>query len=172
MDKKTLVISAFPCCGKSYAYKNYQDQFSMLDSDSSEYSWIKDKNGFNTNVRNPEFLKNYIQHIKDNLGKVDIIFVSSHEVVRDALRSEDIQFITVYPEKHEKVEWVRRMYRRGDSEGFIDFIVNNWDEFMIDIEYPDSRGLFTFRLSKTEYLDPVIIDLIRNRLQAIMEDEE
>jgi hypothetical protein len=43
--KNTFVISAFPGCGKSYCYNNYQDKLSMLDSDSSEFSWIKDENG-------------------------------------------------------------------------------------------------------------------------------
>lgn len=56
-----------------------------LDSDSSNFSWVKDENGNNTKERNPEFPKNYIEHIKSNIGKVDVIFVSSHKVVREAL---------------------------------------------------------------------------------------
>ena len=32
--------------------------------------------------RNPEFPDNYIQPIKENIGKVDYIFVSSHKEVR------------------------------------------------------------------------------------------
>ncbi len=46
--KQTFVISAFPVCGKSYCFNNHQDKFSMLDSDSSEFSWVKDDNGKNT----------------------------------------------------------------------------------------------------------------------------
>lgn len=42
----TLIVSAFPACGKSYCYNNYkslsninsQEGYSMLDSDSSKYS--------------------------------------------------------------------------------------------------------------------------------------
>jgi hypothetical protein len=61
--KQTFVISAFPGCGKSYCYKKYQDRFSILDSDSSEFSWIKDNEGKNTKERNPDFPNNYIDHI-------------------------------------------------------------------------------------------------------------
>ena len=32
--KNTVIISAFPACGKTYAYNTYED-ITMLDSDSS-----------------------------------------------------------------------------------------------------------------------------------------
>jgi len=38
--KETKIISAYPCCGKTYAFENYQDIYSILDSDSSDFSWI------------------------------------------------------------------------------------------------------------------------------------
>lgn len=132
--KPTFVISAFPACGKSYCFNHYQDRFSMLDSDSSEFSWIKDENGNNTTERNPNFPQNYIQHIKENIGKVDIIFVSSHGVVRKALFDNDIGAIIVYPNKNLKDEWIRRFKERGNDEGFIKFISDNWDNFIDDIE--------------------------------------
>lgn len=148
---KTVVISAFPCCGKTYAYQNYQDKYKILDSDSSQFSWVKDKDGNNTKVRNPEFPKNYIKHIKDNIGKVDIIFVSSHLIVRQALEDEGIHFITVYPEDNMLNEWVGRMYRRGSSESFIQFQIDHWDEFVKGvINEPKGDGLV--RLGNNEYL--------------------
>lgn len=136
----TMIISAFPGCGKTYFYENFKDKFKggILDSDSSEFSWIKDKDGNNTNVRNPDFPNNYIQHIKDNSGKVDIIFVSSHEVVRNTLRENNIKYILVYPDKSLKEEWIERFKNRGDNDKFINFISSNWDNFideMINEEY-------------------------------------
>ena len=60
----TKVISAFPACGKSYAYENYQKCFNgILDSDSSEFSWIKDEDGNNRKERNLDF------PIKENIGE-------------------------------------------------------------------------------------------------------
>lgn len=40
MSKRTVVVSAFPCCGKTYAFENYQNKYSILDSDSSQFSWM------------------------------------------------------------------------------------------------------------------------------------
>lgn len=135
--KKTYVISAFPACGKSYCFKNHQNIFTILDSDSSEFSWIKDSEGNNTKERNPEFPNNYIKHISDNIGKVDVIFVSSHDIVRKALYENNIETTIIYPEKHMKEVFLQRYRERGNNEGFISFISNNWDNFIDDIDFED-----------------------------------
>jgi len=156
--KRTVVVSAFPCCGKTYAFEHYQNKYSMLDSDSSQFSWIKDENGNNTKVRNSNFPNNYIQHIKDNIGKVDIIFVSSHEQVRKAMNEAGIHFCTVYPKESMLNEWVGRMYRRGNDSKFIQFIIDNWDDFMWEIKMGRygsdlNFGFGLIRLGNNEYLD-------------------
>ena len=86
MDKiETIVVSGFPGVGKSY-YVNYGEsndympQGFALDSDSSKF----DKK---------EFPQNYIDHIKNNIGKVKIIFVSSHKEVREELVKNNIRFV-------------------------------------------------------------------------------
>ena len=154
--RDTLVISAFPACGKTYSFENYKDDFDMLDSDSSDFSWIKDENGQNTKERNPEFPSNYIKYIKNNIGKVDIIFVSSHKVVRDALRKEKIETIMIYPNKENKEEWIRRFRKRGNDEVFINFISSNWNSFLDDIgkEY----GFQHYILSSNEYIDKELLN--------------
>ena len=122
--KDTKVIAAFPACGKTYCFNRNED-YIILDSDSSKFSWMYRKRTkeelddarkeweatphlmtttsyINTikdqeiKVRNPEFPKNYIEHIKENIGKVDYIFVSTHEEVRKALTDAGIEFILVY----------------------------------------------------------------------------
>ena len=120
------IISAFPACGKTTYYKKWS-QYSLenvwrirnngeqaynnlglpcgqkiLDSDSSEFSWVKDEYGNNTSVRNPKFPQNYIDHIKEKMLTEDIIFVSSHEVVRDALKQNGIPYHIFYPKKEQK----------------------------------------------------------------------
>lgn len=133
--KPTIVISAFPGCGKTYMYKNYNGKpFTMLDSDSSQFSWVKDENGNNTKERNPDFPNNYIKHVKSNFGKVDVIFVSSHSVVRKALSDNNVRFFMIYPDKSMKEKWIRRFKERGNDENFIKFISDNWDNFIDEIE--------------------------------------
>lgn len=133
--KNTIVISAFPACGKSYKVKNYNGKpYTMLDSDSSNFSWIKDELGNNTKVRNLEFPNNYIKHIKDNIGKVDVIFVSSHKEVRQALRDNNIKYFMVYPTIDMKEEFLKRMKDRGNTEEFIKMFEDKFEEFVIEIE--------------------------------------
>lgn len=137
MKTKTTVISAFPGCGKTYFYNEYKNRGTfrgVIDSDSSEFSWVKDENGNNTKERNPEFPQNYIKHIKDNIGKVEVIFVSSHDIVRKALEDNNIEYTIVYPNKDQKEEFINRYIQRGNNKDFIKFISNNWDNFIDDIE--------------------------------------
>lgn len=160
--KRTVIVSAFPCCGKTYAFENYQDKYSMLDSDSSDFSWSyqegEDKKRWTVRKRNPEFPKNYIEHIKSNIGKVDIIFVSSHLQVRQALEEAGIRYCTVYPKKEMLNEWVGRMYQRGNDENFIKFQIEHWEEFMHNITF-EPYGFGICRLGNNEYLD---VDFLYN----------
>lgn len=168
MSKRTVVISAFPCCGKTYAYEHYQDKYSILDSDSSKFSWKIEKVALpdtgdgceyeEIKVRNPEFPDNYIAHIKENIGKVDIIFVSSHLQVREALEKADIRYCTIYPKETMLNEWIGRMYRRGDNKDFIQFQIDHWNEFMRNINF-EPHGFYLYRLGNNEYIDD--IDLLK-----------
>ena len=151
----TLIISGFPGVGKSYFYNNYQNKFSMLDSDSSEFSWNKDSEGHNTKERNPDFPNNYIQHIKKNIGKVDIIFVSSHDVVRKALKDNDIKYIIIYPAKPCKEEYMNRYIKRGNDYNFIKLLETHWDCFLNELELDDFPT--KCRLWNDEYLKDILV---------------
>jgi hypothetical protein len=136
----TKIISAFPGCGKTYFHNNNKN--TTLDSDSSHFSWIKDENGNNTKERNPNFPKNYIKHIQDNLGRYDFIFVSSHKEVRDALIDNNLFFYLFFPNKNRKEEFVERYKHRGSPEPFINLISNKWDEWILEIENEESEGKY------------------------------
>lgn len=155
--KKTLVMSAFPASGKTFAYNKYKNSKIIFDSDSSEFSWIKDEFGNNTKERNPDFPNNYIQHIKDNLGKADIIFISSHLNVRQAMKDNDIDYITIYPSKECRLEWVGRMHLRGNDDKFISFINDNWDNFMFDIKN-EPHGTQLWTLEHNQYIENCLVD--------------
>ena len=187
---RTVVISAYPCCGKTYCFEKLGKQYIILDSDSSQFSWITTKptqeevnqyatklkdngrlrlmgdnyfiNKFaNTErkVRNPEFPANYIQHIKDNLGKVDVIFVSSHLEVRKALQEAEIEYVTVYPDPDLLEEWVGRMYLRKSPEAFIKFQIEKWEEFTKGVDN-EPHGKYVHRLKPRQYLSDVIDDIV------------
>ena len=160
--KETMVIAAFPGTGKSYCVKNEGDKFNgILDSDSSNFSWVKDSNGNNTTERNPDFPNNYIKHIKENIGKVEIIFVSSHKEVREALEREGIEYVLVYPNVFQKDDYIKRYKNRGSSDKFVRLLEANWDEWINECrteEYPVKIELPYFSV---KYLNKEVIDLIK-----------
>lgn len=162
---KTLIISAFPGCGKSYCVKHEQDKFKkmIVDLESSNYSWCEDKNG--VKERNSNFPKNYIDAIKENMGIANVIFVSSHKEVREALKEAGLDYILVYPNYYQKAEYLKRYKKRGDSPNFISQIDYNWEEWIEECDnetFPIKVKLPYFSL---KYLNKEVIDLIN-----IMED--
>jgi hypothetical protein len=147
---RTKIISAFPGTGKSYYHKLHPD--TTLDSDSSNFSWVKDENGNNTKERNPNFPQNYIEHIKANIGKYEYIFVSSHKEVRDALLDNCLFFYVVYPDKEHKEEYIQRYKDRGNNESFIQLVDSKWDEWINDIHRDTTIGFCKRKMFKL-YID-------------------
>lgn len=134
---KTKVYSIFPACGKTWLYEHQEDYgLKILDSDSSQFSWVyKFGLGKYERVRNPEFPDNYIKHIKENIGKCDYIFVSSHASVREALDKEGIDFTIVYPESSCKAEWIGRCFIReknSESGCGAEVMYNNWEQWILE----------------------------------------
>lgn len=138
-DNETLVVSAFPGTGKSYFFDN--SDLNVLDSDSSKF----DK---------AHFPANYIEHIKSNIGKADIIFVSSHKVVRDALVENGIEFILAYPRVELKYEYLSRYKVRGSQDAFIQLISCNWDSWIEEMK--NQSGCFRYQLGPGNYLSDYV----------------
>ncbi len=136
----TKVISAFPGCGKSHFFRENKDKI-VLDSDSSKF----DKS---------QFPSNYIEHIKENIGKADIIMVSSHKEVRDALVENEIPFTLVYPDISIKEEYIGRYVDRGNSEAFVNLLLKNWELWIGELD--NQVGCEKIKLSRGEYLSDVL----------------
>jgi len=127
--KNTLLIAAFPGTGKSHLFNNPGSKM-VLDSDSSTF----DKS---------DFPANYITHIKENMGKVDIICISSHKEVREALVDAGLNFLLVYPNISLKDEYMKRYVDRGSPEGFVNLISKNWDAWVSEcVEQPNCDNTF------------------------------
>lgn len=115
--KKAVVISGFPGVGKSTTYTLLNKKLTILDLDCSSF----DKS---------DFPSNYIEYIKDNMDKADIIFVSSQQTVRNALVENKIHFTLYYPSKKRKKEFIKIYKDRGDSDKFIKFVNNNFERLI------------------------------------------
>jgi len=152
-DLSALVISGFPGIGKSYFQKITKSK--VLDSDSSKFSWLE------PGIRNPNFPRNYIEHIKENLYKVDIILVSSHKIVRDALIEARIHFSLIMPDFDAKQEYLDRYAKRGNDPKFINFMSVNWNSFIQ--ECFDQPGCEKYILEPNEYLS----DVFKHRVKLL-----
>lgn len=145
----TKIIAGFPGTGKTY-FKNHTDK-NVLDSDSSKFSWLDD------GTRDPKFPENYMIHILNNSqfrSNTDIILVSTHLAVREALINYDIPFTLVYPSKVDKDIYIQRFIDRGSPPAFVDFLSKNWYNFIDELE--SQQDCEHIVLKRNQYLSDVI----------------
>lgn len=117
----TIIISAFPGTGKTYLTSHNDTGLVISDSDSSKFS--KDK-----------FPANYIEHIKKRIGYVDIILVSSHKEVRQALVDAGLWFTLIYPTRESKIEFLNRYRERKNTYSFVELLYEHWDMWLDELE--------------------------------------
>lgn len=121
----SLIIAGFPGMGKSYLFNENKEYYS--DSDSSKF----DKK---------HFPKNYIKHIKSLVGKKQLILVSSHIEVRNAMLMAGMPFIYVIPSLDRKIEFLSNYKERNNTQEFIDNVEMNWERWLqisvYNNEYP------------------------------------
>jgi hypothetical protein len=154
MEKDTLVISAFPGTGKTYLYDKFKNENSItiLDANYMDFTW-KD---VDKRTSNSLFPANYVRYIKDNLGKYDIIFTSTHRYVRDSLFDANIDFLTVYPSFELKDEYIERYILRDDNELFIDFMKMKFYDFVDELDN-DIKIVKRYKICKPNfYLEDVM----------------
>ena len=120
--RKTVIVCGFPGVGKS-RYCTSGTDLRVLDLESSDFS----------NIR--FWPDNYLSYIQQTVGKneYDVIFISSHDVVRHGLMEMGIPFVVATPEPWEKKKYIARYKNRGDSLEFIQLLDDNWDKWLSDI---------------------------------------
>ena len=182
--KNTLIISAYTCCGKTYASEHIKD-YDILDVNLCNFKTIKrfpneeeiekereqwdsslhlmsverHLNQFKQqiiSVNNPDFPNNFIRYIKENIGKVDIIFVDSDIKIRQWLNEAKIKFVTVYPWSSCLQEWIGRMYLQDYPDIIIRNKINGWHHEVYFVKEP--CGDQFFRLTCGEYINERLIN--------------
>lgn len=154
-----IIVSAFPGTGKSYATKNYSKKFRISDSDSSKFSWIY-RDGVKTEERNPNFIDDYLGHIRSIIDENDIIFVSSHSEVRKALERAGLYYMLVFGYYTEKQQRLQIYRDRGNSQKFIDSMDEHYCEYIegMDAEtFPEK-----FKLHYDQFMDENFLNILIN----------
>lgn len=150
----TYLISAFPGCGKTVAFFDLKDTIKVKDSDFSTF----DKS---------EFPENYIKAIKEDIGNYDMIFVSSHKEVRDALEKEKIPYILFFPSASRRTEFLENYTRRKTNPKLIQKIDEHFEEWINQIEREDSECSTRIKLGeKGQYItnEQHFVDLVNHIL--------
>lgn len=170
--KNVIVISAFPGAGKSIAIKVLTEKgYTVSDSDSSEFNFKMSEDGKhyldingdittdrNKYVKNPNFITDYMSAVKERSLVNDIIFVSSHGEVREALTANDIPFVMVgyeYAIKDEVVSRIRNRNSNQPNEGIAKYLNDNWDMFISGMS--DHSPKEVVELGSDEYLSDWLV---------------
>ena len=183
-----VIAAGFPGVGKSSAYKYLMElseknnlNLKVSDSDSSQFSWLDEEH----TKRNPNFVEDYMTHIKKLISeKYNIVFISTHKSVMEELAKltpDEIEGCYIYilaPDMELKEEYKQRYSDRGSSEAFINSIMTNWETYINDlkevssstsfIEYismPSKTYILTF-IKDANYIGKVAID-ISNKICTI-----
>lgn len=169
--RRTLIISAFAGCGKTWLTENQKQYgYTMCDSDSSIYQ--------KTEGWERRYLKDVMERVKS--GKYDFVFVCQTESVIDEMDKQDIPYVIVEPdnivwndnETKEralerqiiKQQWFGRFVLRDNSH-IEDF--PKWLEHIKEI-YDDRTSLefinrhkqvSFFKLNQNQYIADIIADL-------------
>ena len=147
--KKAVIVSGFPGIGKT-SLLSRAGEYIILDSDSTNFSWADESKI----KRHPDWPQNYIDHIKENSNKADIILVSSHDVVRNTLTQASIEFTLVYPSLEMKEEYIQRYRARGSNEKFIELLTANYENWIKELMA--QKGCKHVVLQPGQYLSDVI----------------
>jgi hypothetical protein len=153
----TKIIGGFPGVGKSHLGKRSDNEIVVLDLESSDF---KGENRW----------EDYKNEIKNQVGKVDVLFVSSHKETRKILSELGLNFYLVYPDRSLKDEYLRRYRDRGSSESFIDMMDKNFDLFIDSIENEEVRCAKIKLTGENEYLDSFLNFM--NFLDVLKENEK
>lgn len=133
----SMIICGFEGIGKTEFCKT--TNLRVLDLETDSFAWIKDNNH---KKRNPNFPGNYIECLKACMGKYNIILLPSYESIRQELKNNEIHYLMIYPPTELKKDYIMRYRQRGDSEKFINFMIDNWDRFMESIQNDDYAAKF------------------------------
>lgn len=161
-NKKTIIISAWICAGKTYLTKNYSEITELPSGDykyilTDEQKAVVNKESLKSTKReiNPEWPKNYYDAILREVEKNehDIILIAPCMPFQE-MRDYGIDFTLAYPNPVCKEDYKDRARSRGANEEFVkrvaDKIQPDYEEFLAQ---PNEK----ITLEQGEYLEDALV---------------
>jgi hypothetical protein len=97
----------------------------------------------------------------------DVIFVSSHLEIRQALKDAGLRYLLVFPETCCKDEYIARYRERGSPAAFVERLRENWEQWLDSCRNDDAlklvlnKGGFLTEQVLISAIHPDIVDEIR-----------
>lgn len=145
--------------GKSYL-KKYSN---ILDLETTPFRWIYDKiedyekfkssPGKKDKIKNMKFPNNYVEYLLKIRDKYDAVLIPVQSDIINLLLKNNIDFISVFPSSNLKHVYKERYKIRGNTNEFIDHILEVWDEkynLLID------NNIKIIDIKENEYLEDVL----------------
>jgi len=106
------IIAGGPAIGKTHFMESQNDNIQVSDMDSSDYR------------DNPTWPQNYIADIIKNIDNFELLLISTHPEVVQALRGRGFE-VTVVCINETEVEYTERLRERGNDEATIEMFLKN-----------------------------------------------
>lgn len=162
IDKKSIIISAWICAGKTYLTKKYEEITELPSGDykyilTDEQKSVKNKESLKSTKReiNPQWPINYYDAIlKESKKNEHAIILIAPCMPFKEMRDYGIDFTLAYPNPICKEEYMARVRSRGGNEEFVkrvsDKIQTDYEDFL---KQPNEKII----LESGEYLEDALI---------------
>jgi hypothetical protein len=147
LSREAHIVAGFPGVGKSRVTREGKALGmgrAVMDLDSSSFSWGQD------GLRNPHFVRDYVDAIVEKAREPGIVLVSTHAEVREELVRRGVDFTLVCPSKDLKDEYIQRMKSRG-TLALAELFHREWDELVQSCI--DQRDCQHYVLKSGRYLE-------------------
>lgn len=135
------IIVGFPGIGKSFVSQDESPQFSWLN--------IYDEPGYAKGAED-----SFHSEVLRLAQQEAVLLLPAHRTVGAFLVKSNLVFTSVFPERGLKDEYLTRYRKRGSSQGFVDLVEEQWDQFVKNMWYLDGRCNHV-ELSKGQFLKDV-----------------
>lgn len=195
--RETKVIAGYWGIGKKTFMKalpticmELNREITAVNLIATDYHYIqveKNPNLKNSGTRNinPEWPRNYIRAIKEYMGRVDYIFISTTSDIQEAMWIADIDFTLIYPEPSLYYEYIGRyidsIYRadtspKKDKANYnrVGQMLRMWHNDIRNFEKDTTRASEVISLGYNEFLADALLGyhISEETLATILEEEK
>lgn len=153
---KTIIVSAFPGCGKTFLCNIFNDEQMCIDKDNGD-------------LTTEQQFKQYAQEIIDLVGRTKFLLISQYPEVLNILHKKGYKYIIVAPNNSSlisntarrliKQQWFGRFLLRGNQTVWLSKLLQNYDNWT-SLEHLTSMSPSKIvLLNQYEYLTSIIEDL-------------